>query len=80
MTREAGFQMTAENEDQQHQGGQLSPVVDQAKTSPHWIISCFACVFTWRTWSPNLVGQLKYPNSKKKVVFGQVITIKNIPL
>ncbi|RMC04833.1 hypothetical protein DUI87_18007 [Hirundo rustica rustica] len=27
--KEAGFQRTAENEDQQHQGGQLSPVVDQ---------------------------------------------------
>lgn len=38
ITREAGFQRTAENEDQQHQGGQLSPVVDQAKASPHWII------------------------------------------
>lgn len=76
--REAGFQRTAENEDQWHQGGRLSPVVDKAKVSPHWIISCFACVFAWRAWKPDLVGQPKYPNSKKKVVIGQVIKIKRL--
>lgn len=42
MTREAGFQRTAENEDQQHQGGQLNPILGHVKASPHWTISYFA--------------------------------------